>query len=1163
MHFSEVRIDKACGIDRGQGFVIKDLSPGINIIYGPNASGKSTTSRVLQELMWPGRTGLGSATVHARLHHAESQWTIDGEAGHFQILRDGTPAASPDCGPPENRVRYNLALHELIQVDNQDSDFAKKITDASQGGFDLSAACQSLGYQESPPPRRNESRAVRDADSRLKTAEANLIAVQNDASGLESLQAEYRKAVDAADELKLLEAAGEYRRLLEELRGVEDRMASMPPVISRLRGDEKETLDRLAAKETDLQQRLLKARDQMRQAQETMDGCGFQHGVPHEETLEKLKELDSRARKLDEDLRHLKADVADLDAQVEKHLEPLGKHFNDSQLENLARIPLPGLDEFCSKVEQCRAARAVIGFRKKIISELSPGDNVRSMDTRLVHSAYIALVQWLAAPTHAAAGDSKPSSRFSSILVWVAVFLIIALSVFLAVLHNPLWAIGVIAGVVILFLDFRQGRPDPGQGAAADTEAIRKVNQDSYAQTTLAPPDSWDTDSVRARLNQLLELSAQVSLEQHLRGLKKAEDDRATELERMTAELENQKAEIREKIGLAVEMDDLSFARLVRLIGDWQSAHKMAQSKQTVLHETEKTLDAVLNEVNELLGQSGIGPADSYDAFSLKLRKLETRVSDFRTAKATLDATTKNISDFIEPELSSVARERSELFKRLEIGEDKVRDLDIWLNRRDEWIDLHRQLDELKFASNQRLAAVESRQEFLNLDESSLTERIADARSLMDRRDELHAEIVRVKHEIRIASEGHNLTDALAHRESTLMALRDARDEATAAVVGNTLAKWIRRESVDRSRPEVFRRANELLAAFTGYTLSLEIQDESDPPSFKARRGDGPLQSVNELSVGERVQLLLAVRVAFMEQDEPAPLPMFLDETLGTSDDLRADQIISAVIELSRQGRQIFYFTAQRDEVAKWKTAMEERGVPFNIMDLGRIRQLQAAESLPMPRTLATIPEVPHPADHSYRDYAGILSVPGLDPAAIPSDRVHLWHVMDDPHQLHSLLRLHITTCGQLKTLAGSARESLVDQPVMDRTLAAIRALEDAFREWSRGRTRPVDRQALMDSGAVSDNFIDILTEHTRRLSGDAAALIAALENREVPRWQNKNTEILREYFREHGYLSDEIPLTVDQIRTHVLAASSTDINNGLLPTSLIERILRSLPNCQ
>ena len=69
-------------------------------------------------------------------------------------------------------------------------------------------------------------------------------------------------------------------------------------------------------------------------------------------------------------------------------------------------------------------------------------------------------------------------------------------------------------------------------------------------------------------------------------------------------------------------------------------------------------------------------------------------------------------------------------------------------------------------------------------------------------------------------------------------------------------------------------------------------------PGIKVDTGSKPLaldneeqreRTLDELSSGTRLQLLLAVRVAFVEQQERGPmLPLILDETLGNSDEHRA-----------------------------------------------------------------------------------------------------------------------------------------------------------------------------------------------------------------------------------------------------------------------------------
>ncbi len=79
--------------------------------------------------------------------------------------------------------------------------------------------------------------------------------------------------------------------------------------------------------------------------------------------------------------------------------------------------------------------------------------------------------------------------------------------------------------------------------------------------------------------------------------------------------------------------------------------------------------------------------------------------------------------------------------------------------------------------------------------------------------------------------------------------------------------------------------------------------------------------SLEELSSGTRVQLLMAARLAFIETMEQGPqLPLILDETFANSDDVRARAVMDATIEICRRGRQVVYFTARHEEVAQWES---------------------------------------------------------------------------------------------------------------------------------------------------------------------------------------------------------------------------------------------------
>ena len=52
LFFTRIEVRQMPGFPTG-GLCLDNLSPGVNIVYGPNASGKSTLARVIQKLLRP------------------------------------------------------------------------------------------------------------------------------------------------------------------------------------------------------------------------------------------------------------------------------------------------------------------------------------------------------------------------------------------------------------------------------------------------------------------------------------------------------------------------------------------------------------------------------------------------------------------------------------------------------------------------------------------------------------------------------------------------------------------------------------------------------------------------------------------------------------------------------------------------------------------------------------------------------------------------------------------------------------------------------------------------------------------------------------------------------------------------------------------------------
>ncbi|MEA3265685.1 MAG: hypothetical protein U9P42_01905, partial [Candidatus Fermentibacteria bacterium] len=368
------------------------------------------------------------------------------------------------------------------------------------------------------------------------------------------------------------------------------------------------------------------------------------------------------------------------------------------------------------------------------------------------------------------------------------------------------------------------------------------------------------------------------------------------------------------------------------------------------------------------------------------------------------------------------------------------------------------------------------------------------------------------------------------------------------------------------ARPLVFSRACELVSEFTRGHLKLEMNDRVNPPRFMASVNGRLAQPVEKLSTGERVQVLIAIRTAFLELNEPVRLPLLLDEALGTSDDLRADLIIDAVIRIAESGRQVFYFTAQHDEISKWLSKLESTGTEHRIFDLGKIRNMGAADSFPLrlpdpdQRFAPALPV--QPRDMTRDEYGRALGVPGINPLDENLDQLHLWHLVTDNDLLFSLLDLRIEKWGQFKTLMEYGGRKLFTGSAIqfDSIFAAAAAVKNACRCWRTGRSAKVNRRVLMDSNCVSKVFIDRITNLAEGLDGNAAEIITGLRNREIQRWSTSRTEELQNYFEEHGYISTETVLSPEEIRVHVLAALAEELNNNLIKPDHMDQIINSLP---
>ena len=387
-------------------------------------------------------------------------------------------------------------------------------------------------------------------------------------------------------------------------------------------------------------------------------------------------------------------------------------------------------------------------------------------------------------------------------------------------------------------------------------------------------------------------------------------------------------------------------------------------------------------------------------------------------------------------------------------------------------------------------------------------------------------------------------------------------------MVGHALVDRLREATDTTDRPKVFNRAGELLQSITADRYTLKF-DDGEFRAFDTAEQKG--LALDELSSGTQLQLLLAVRIAFVEtKEQGAKLPLILDETLANSDDTRATVIIESLLELARDGRQIFYFTAQADEVAKWKQALTDADeIPSSVIDLGSMTDHEDPLEIPAD-TLPTAkrPSPPDPADHNHGSYGENLDIPAFSPQ-IGAGKVHIWYLVEDVSLLSDLLSDGVKTWGQLsELLKRTADEPITDDEALLKEIKHNgRALEKLIECWEIGRGDPVDRQTLEATSAVTSTFIDRVSEIARDLNGDAEAILDAIDNKQVSGFRSDKREELEAYFREEGYIEEtetlDPPLIRARMVNHLANNGLSKKNARIRVDSLLERLDAPRQNVQ
>lgn len=1134
-HVENVDILRAPGFE-SRGFQVGDLSDGINVVYGPNASGKTTMALSLQELLWPGAVRNGSSLV-GRLSLNGDEWRVETRDGSVSYQRNGQEANGPGLPPAEERDRYRLCLHDLLREDTRNESFAATIQRESAGGYDLSAAADSLGFDDSLNTRG--IREVAEAESAIedwREARAEMEALRSEQQQLTRLRSNLEQAREASNRVELLDQALSHAKAQNELEGAEGELSKFPDILESIDGNETETVDELDSEIADWRGKKKDSEATRDDALEVLDETDLpDEGVP-DGLLERLKRLSTELGSLERKRDDKDTDLESARSQRSSCFEDIPVDVSEETLANLDPDALREISDFVRNAEQVRADRQRYEATQQWLQEQKESD----ADLSTLRQGQQALENWLktqgAGPVHAGTSPFLIGT-ISALLLGVA-------GLVLGYFVHPILYLFVAAGVGIGVYGYKARTSVPD-----DTDADT-AHRNAFEDLDLESPESWEPEAVRRCLTNLYGKIAAHEFGDLVEERRDALESDFEQLESRVGEIRNRRMELRNQFGIALDIGDVELFAFAKCALRWQEHNDHVVGLESEIGSIENRIEETREKLEAALDPYGYDGVEDAARADEHIANLESRVGRHRDANRNLSHAEETIETATE-KIDQLEAERDAVFKDVGFDTGEIERLRELCNRAEEHQNAAQEVDRRKTIVEQEAEKLEA---YPGFDPGLKTKSVPklerekrDAEETADAYDGIYGEITEIQTKVNEAKEDSEVEKAIAEKRRALDALEERLEEDSASMVGNVLTKHVREATSETNQPEVFQHAREVLAQITHGRYRLDLDDVGNG-TFRAydtvtEKG----HDLNELSSATRLQVLLAVRVAFVEQQEQGEqLPLILDETLANTDDGKAAVIIDSMIELAKGGRQVFYFTAQGDEVGKWRSALEDaEDVDYREIDLAGVRELDSDIHIPdFDRLSVHTSSPPTPDDHDHESYGEAIDVEPFNPR-LGAGNAHLWYVIDDVGLLYQLLDQGIEQWGQLKNLltwVGS--EAIVDDSKqLEGVKSDGKALEEFVRSWEIGRGELVDRQILEDSGAVSPTYIDRVTELAEQLNGEAEQIVAALRDSQVKNFRTGKIDELKTYFEENGYIDSTDPIEPEAIRFRMV---NSYIENGI-----------------
>ncbi|RKY17887.1 MAG: hypothetical protein DRQ55_14710 [Planctomycetota bacterium] len=1149
MRVERLHIEEAPGLP--DGLPELELEPGLTVIVGPNASGKSTLARVLRELLWPTSEGSGAS--------ARSRWAVS-DGTHSARLSAGHVSWQPHLDSPPPRGAAGLARFSVRTLldddDGDDQQLGQRIARELAGGLDLPAAAGAFDRAARLAKNHKLSKARASARRELQLAKGSTGELATKDRKLALLLQEIDATRGASKRKQAAELLRELLLALDALAGLE--REEFATGLDQLVGDEIDRsqelageLERLGVSATDLE-------SQFAALATTIDTNAFPGDPPGRQALDawttRLRTLALTADRLpglsvgvasaDTCLAERRAAVSAVTIDDIESTGADGASADDATDTAGRGLSASSLDELARSIGDVREAEAELKTQCAAVSTWERWAQAGGDDADSLRSAINGLRGWLRSSVGGPAGDRAPASHEApapKVLAWALLAAGFVCVVVAATMDVPWLAAGLALsgwGGALL------RRPAAPRDDAPSDSGHARAAFEATIQSTPHAPSTWEVSAVEQHLTRLQRRLVELDLSARAHEQLETARQLRSEAEQRAEATADARREVAARVGSSQDFVELGAVSQAHALMAWRDARAEHTQLSAKLEETQRAVDKQLAACVAWLATQGCDAPTDVAAAQAELDVLGRRCTDLTDARKQAGRV-RGEQRKNQKALDLADEESDALWERAKIERGKVAALAQRLREHERWVTHQGSLWEARKGVDSCRVRFAQAADLPQLDgtapEKATLEQVDGWIAALDEEAETFGELNSsaggIQEALRSARRGHDFANALAATVAAEQEVADERERAVVDALARSLLDEAREQHETAHAPPTLQRAQERFSQFTQGHWRLEVNDGA----FCARDvSEGQTRSLAELSDGTRAQLLLAVRLAALQEMEAPgePLPVCLDETLSIADPVRFEAIASALLKLADGGRQILYFTANPGEVAQWAQVCKQRDRPApHVLDLAVLGGAPVDWGGELPAVPPEPERVPDPDGMTNEQYAQLLSVRAPDGFR----EVGSWHLYigahDDLEALAICMRFGIKTLGhwQEASRRGAAAPE-IPADVAGRFSARAALAQAVVDGWRTGRGRPVTWDDVQSSGAVSENFAqqvrDLLKQHAR----DPAAFVEAV--RRLDRFRAAKADQLSEKLDQLGCLPQGAVLLIEDLVRRSLQAA-------------------------